>query len=256
MNPQTVIKKYMASVPQGIKDYLESDMFASKIDSLASIFNLNDDQFDALINEVCLVAYGFEPLENLSINLEEELDISEPEAARLAGAVEAQLLTKEILSFINEKDEDKIVETAVKKEDLIDEIENPTPVVARRMLPPAQPSAVTEFFPSASANTLTPAKTAAPTTPAMQQPAVSAAGDALLPRIMTMPHTTEELAAEKEHEVAIQKKVGTSFIEKKLTQPQKTSGLVPKKPEIGSVGPSNTPPNYTGGADPYREKIN
>lgn len=268
----TTLQAQYKVLPHKVRKYLTDAPIKSTVERIAASYSLSEDQSQSLAATITTVLYGFiDPIELVS-SLKQNVGLTQEVADEIAQELNDYLLepvlpdliqyqvvlddyerslntaatpiNKTEQSYADEKEEDEItLASIVSKEDVLSAIENPVPSEVKKVAPAVSTAQV-----SAQAAELSPKN-----------------NENALPFIKIMPHTTQELADEQNKEMAVQKQVSTSFIEKKLTQPQKTGTTViqkinpvttptPTSQKPAPTNPSVDVPRYTN-TDPYRESI-
>jgi hypothetical protein len=137
---KALIKEYYNKLPPALQQTIMSPDLEKKINRIAAAFNLDEDKQAILENEVIMVLLGLEMLKDFTSNLQRELETTYQMAAEIAGQVQFLVFAplREVIEKKNleTEEEERSEETTLKtvantedpvKENLIKEIEHPTP---------------------------------------------------------------------------------------------------------------------------------
>ncbi|MDR3570718.1 MAG: hypothetical protein P4L81_00765 [Candidatus Pacebacteria bacterium] len=86
-NLEQQLKERFAQLPKVVQEAITSADVQKRMRALADTQKLHLDQWEALENEVMLALLGFQPVQDLQINIQKQVGVSEDSAKALASEV-------------------------------------------------------------------------------------------------------------------------------------------------------------------------
>lgn len=133
-NETEIIKEYVQILPQGMKDYLAKNTWPQRLSLIAQINKMSNEQASALNSEVFLILIGMEKYSDLKNNIQQNVAGIGAEAIKTtADEIEKKIFSEikpmlvEIDEAYNELEEEGGDDENLSKDNVLNEIENPTP---------------------------------------------------------------------------------------------------------------------------------
>ena len=137
---QEIIKERYEMLPEDIKKVISDADLPTKIENIANKNGLHIDQSGGLVTEVYLVMLGMDKSENFAKNVSKNLGISLNMAIAIEGDINKEIFLpiRESLmemskaqDIIEEKANSEDTDSATNREQILNDIENPTPTPPR-----------------------------------------------------------------------------------------------------------------------------
>lgn len=115
MDNQFDIQKYLETLPDNVRDFIDGEEWQSRTKQVAEKYGLDENQSDSLANNVCLFIVGLTPPESLQADIEEDLSISPIVSEQILDDLDGRVFDFALKAITGEKKIETISRSPIPK---------------------------------------------------------------------------------------------------------------------------------------------